>query len=90
MKKKSRYIIDKKRLAVRCRNIGLPATRDLIWWIDRRGCIEWQMLDGRKLHPDLATLDMTVRWRGRMDRRSNTTLQPPAAMFARFDAEGNV
>lgn len=87
MKTNSRYVVDKKRLAVRRSNVGLPADGDLIWWIDGRGCIEWQVLDGRKLHSDLATLDMTVRWRGRLDRHGNTTVQPPAAVFARLDAE---
>lgn len=86
--KKSKYYIDKKRLACRCRNIGFPAEGgDLIWWLDGGGISQWQMLDGRKLHSDLTTLDMTVRWRGRMNRNGNTTVQPPASMFARFDAE---
>jgi hypothetical protein len=87
MTKKSRYIIDQKRLAVRCRAMGLPADGDLVWWMDDKDCIQWQVRDGRKLHPDLARLDMSLRWRGRLDRHGNTTLQPPAAVFARLDAE---
>ena len=82
----SRYIIDQKRRAVRCRTMGLPADGDLNWWMDDKGCIQW-IPDGRKIHPDLARLDMSLRWRGRVDRHGNTTVQPPAAVFARFDAE---
>ena len=61
------------------------AIGDLLWWVDDRGIIHWQIFNGHNYHHEISSLDFDARWRGRLelDKSGTATLLPPVKLYSR-------